>query len=179
MTHQLPVEKGWCAMPRPLCALCPLQESRGYCPGRGGVQGRARLCGWGHRDTIAGLPVPPSGGQEMLRGHPSPRPGCCWAQQTFPKPLPPPCQTSLPPATTPMAHTALQEASVFCPLSSHTCSSRALEIAQSTATGGTEESTPGAVCSLTTSSTVLSSHWVSILHGVSTETWSETHSFRA
>lgn len=37
------------------------------------------------RDTIAGLPVPPSGGQKMLKGHPSLRPGCCGAQQTCPR----------------------------------------------------------------------------------------------
>lgn len=37
------------------------------------------------RDTIAGLQVPPSGGQKMLKGHPSLRPGCCGAQQTCPR----------------------------------------------------------------------------------------------
>lgn len=64
------------------CALqcpTPAQESRGCCPGRGALSGRAGLGGWGDRDTIAGLPVPPSGGQETLRDHPFPRAGCCRA----------------------------------------------------------------------------------------------------
>lgn len=51
---------------------------------REGCGGRPGCVAGGDRDTIAGVPVPPSGGQETLRGHPSLRPGCCWAQQTFP-----------------------------------------------------------------------------------------------
>lgn len=49
-----------------------------------GCRGRPGCVAGGDRDTIAGFPVPPSGGQETLRGHPSLRPGCCWPQQTFP-----------------------------------------------------------------------------------------------
>lgn len=68
--------------------LLQVQKSHGCCAGTGGVQGLPRLCGWGDRDTVAGLPVPPSGGQGRLRGHPSPGPG--W-QQTFPSQDRPAC----------------------------------------------------------------------------------------
>lgn len=156
-------------MHRPLCALLSVQESCGICPGRGGVQGQARLCGWVDRDTIAGLPVPPSGGQETLRGHPSPRPGCCWAQQTFPS------QVSL-------SHHPARPACLQQPPQSHTlpCSRPAYPASSlpTLALGlgdcikhrhGSDRGIYSRCSLLIISSTVLLSHWVSILHGVSTE----------
>lgn len=47
----------------------------------------------GHRDTIAGLPVPPSGGQPALGGHSSPKPSQpgqpCLPLSPSPSPSPP------------------------------------------------------------------------------------------
>lgn len=61
---QLPVGTGWraqCTAPSALCSW------------RGAGAGQAVLR---DRDTIAGLPMPPSGGQQGLGGHSSLSPGC-------------------------------------------------------------------------------------------------------
>jgi len=157
-------------MHRPLCALVPVQESRGYCPGRGGVQGQDRLCGWGDKDTTAGLPVPPSGRQKMLRGYPSLRPGCWREQQIFPSqaslshhPARPACLQQLPQSHT----TALPQAR---------CPARSPPTLDHPGPGdcikhhhGRDRGIYSRCSLLITSSTVLLSHRVSILHGVSTE----------
>lgn len=154
---QLPVGTGWraqCTGPSALCSW------------RGAGAGQAVL---GDRDTIAGLPVPPSGGHQALGATLPSAPGAGGAQ-TFPawpaSPTTPCFQQPAPPRIPAAARHVLP-----APLPRSLIPGDCVKHHQ-----GRDRGIYSRYSSLITSSPVLSSHWVFTLRGVSTESWSETHS---
>lgn len=102
---QLPVGTGWraqCTGPSALCSW------------RGAGAGQAVL---GDRDTIAGLPVPPSGGTASARGPLFPQPRVLAGRRPS-QPLPPP-----PASSSPHPHGSPQQPGTSCQLPSHARSS--------------------------------------------------------
>lgn len=144
---QLPVGTGWSAVHGP-----PVLRS--WCGAGAGqaVPGDKDR----DRDTIARLPVPPSGGQQALGGHSSPRP-------SRPGQTPP----SLPCLPQPHPHRSCGSRHVLpAPLPRSLIPGDCVKHHR-----GRDRGIYSRYCSLITSSPVLPSHWVFTLRGASTGSW--------